>query len=83
MAYVRENLTSSLPDLPSLTDLEVAGHQAAGATGASGTLLSVPLEKVRGEGRGVLFAVLVGANPTATEPLALLGSIAAEVLDGR
>lgn len=83
VAYVRGNLRSAFPDLPPPTDLEVSGRQAAGTTGASGTMLSVRLDKVPGQGRGVLFALLVGADPTATDPLALLASVADVVLDGR
>ena len=81
--YVRGGLRSGLPDLTPPTDLEVAGHHAAGATGASGTMLSVRLDKVPGEGRDVLFAVLVGENPTTTDPLTMLASVAEAVLAAR
>lgn len=82
VAYVRAGLRSAFPDLPTPTDLEVSGHPASGTTGPSGTMLHVNLDGSSGQDGTALFAVLVGAHPSAPDPLALLESIAAEVLDG-
>jgi hypothetical protein len=81
VAYVREGLSSSFPDLPTPTDLEVSGHPSSGTTGASGTVLGVDLDGSSGQDGKVLFAVLVSADPSVTDPLAVLESVAAQVLD--
>ena len=64
------------------TDLEVSGHPASGTTGVSGTMLRVHLDGLRGQDGTVLFAVLVGAHPSITHPMAVLESVAAQILGG-
>ena len=75
-------MSSSFPDLPAPTDLEVSGHPASATTGASGTVLGVDLDGLSGQDGKVLVIALLGAHPSVTDPLAVLESVAAQVLGG-
>jgi len=82
LATAWEVMNSSFPDLPTPTDLDLSGHPASGATGASGTVLAVDLNGLSGKDGKVLVIALLGAHPSVTDPLAVLESVAAQVLGG-
>jgi hypothetical protein len=82
LATAWEVMSPSFPDLPTPTDLEVSGHPAFGASAATGTVLAVDLDGSSGQDGKVLVISLLGAHPSVTDLLAMLESVAAQVLVG-
>lgn len=84
IAYARQRVRARFPfaDRTTPADFQVSSHPAFGATGPTGSILRVDLDS-SGRDRKAFFASLDGTHSSVTDPLAVLASIAANVIDRR